>query len=103
MNESKAKTKIIVTHHVPSNLLTAKEFQGSSMTDAFTVDLTDYIKKCGAKYWIFGHSHRNINKKIGKTYCICNQVGYISADEQETFNNEISIDLNQKDSKCKVY
>ena len=81
MNESKAKTKIIVTHHVPSNLLTAKEFQGSSMTDAFTVDLTDYIKKCGAKYWIFGHSHRNINKIIGETACLCNQVGYVRSNE----------------------
>ena len=103
MNESKAKKKIIVTHHVPSRLLTAKEFQGTNVNDAFTIDLTDYIKKCGAKYWIYGHSHRNINKKIGKTMCLCNQVGYLSEEEQETFNNEVNIDLNQKDSKCKVY
>ena len=100
MNESKAKTKIIVTHHVPSDLLTAKEFQGSTINDAFTVDLTDYIKKCGAKFWIFGHSHRNINKKIGKTSCLCNQVGYVMSNEHKTFNNEININLNQKD-KCK--
>ena len=105
MNESKAKTKIIVTHHVPSSLLTAKEFQGSTINDAFTVDLTDYIKKCGAKYWIFGHSHRNINKKIGKTSCLCNQVGYVMSNEHKTFNNEININLNEKEegSKCKVY
>ncbi len=110
MNESKAKIKIIVTHHVPSDLLTAKEFQGSDINNAFTVDLTDYIKKCGAKFWIFGHSHRNINAKIGKTYCICNQVGYIADDEQETFNNEKSFDPNakkfdldgQKNCKCNV-
>ena len=95
INESKAKTKIIVTHHVPSALLVAKEFQGSDINDAFTVDLTDYIKNCGAKYWIFGHSHRNINKKIGETNCICNQVGYVNYDEHKTFNNEKNIDLNQ--------
>ena len=34
MNESKAKTKIIVTHHVPSDLLNAKEFQGSDINNA---------------------------------------------------------------------
>jgi 2',3'-cyclic-nucleotide 2'-phosphodiesterase (5'-nucleotidase family) len=95
MNESKAKTKIIVTHHVPSNLLTAKEFEGSDINEAFTVDLTDYIKKCGAKYWIFGHSHRNINKIIGETACLCNQVGYVMSNEHLTFVNSKSIDLNK--------
>ena len=103
MNESKAKIKIIVTHHVPSSLLTAKEFQGSDINDAFTVDLTNYIKKCGAKYWIFGHSHRNINKVIGKTSCVCNQVGYIMANEHETFDHGKNIDLNEKEKKCEIY
>ena len=100
MQESKAKTKIIVTHHVPSISLTAEEFRGSAMTDAFTVDLTDYIKKCGAKYWIFGHSHRNINKKIGSTSCLCDQVGYVSSGENETFSGDKCIEL--KDSKCNL-
>ena len=100
MQESKAKTKIIVTHHVPSISLTAEEFRGSAMTDAFTVDLTDYIKKCGAKYWIFGHSHRNINKKIGSTNCLCDQVGYVSSGENETFSGDKCIEL--KDSKCNL-
>ena len=100
MNESKAKTKIIVTHHVPSDLLNAEEFKGSSINSAFTVDLTDYIKTCGAKYWIFGHSHRNINKKIGQTYCLCNQVGYIMCGENQTFENDKFIDLNKENDCC---
>ena len=100
MNESKAKTKIIVTHHVPSDLLNAKEFEGSDINNAFTVDLTDYIKSCGAKYWIFGHSHRNINKKIGETYCLCNQLGYLESNENKTFNPEEYIDINE-DNKNK--
>ena len=93
MNDSKAKTKIIVTHHVPSDLLTAEEFKGSDINNAFTVDLTDYIKTCGAKYWIFGHSHRNIDKKIGETYCLSNQLGYLMSDENKTFNDEKHIDV----------
>ena len=93
MNESKAKTKIIVTHHVPSDLLNAKEFKGSHINNAFTVDLTDYIKTCGAKYWIFGHSHRNINKIIGDTSCLCNQVGYVMCDENKTFENDKCIEI----------
>ena len=93
MNESKAKTKIIVTHYVPSDLLNAEEFKDSTINNAFTVDLTDYIKKCGAKYWIFGHSHRNINKKIGETNCICNQFGYLLSGENECFIDDIFIEI----------
>ena len=94
LSESKAKTKIVVTYFVPSNLLIPKEFEGQDINEAFTVDLTEYIQKCGAKFWIFGKSHRNINKIIGKTSCICNQMGYISQDEHLTFDGSKSFDVN---------
>ena len=89
LNESKAKIKIIVTHHVPSDLLTAEE----------------YIKTCGAKYWIFGHSHRNVIKKIGGTNCICNQLGYVMGGENENdnFSSDKCIDLKNDDSKCDIF
>ena len=103
LNQSKAKTKIVVTHHVPSSLLNAKEFEGTDINEAFTVDLTDYIMKCGAKFWIFGHSHRNINNIIGKTSCLCNQLGYVMADENKTFNHEANIELDKKQCKWYIY
>ena len=84
-------------------MLTDKEFQGSDINQAFTVNLTNYIKKCGAKYWIYGHSHRNINKVIGKTSCLCNQMGYVMSNEHKTFNHEANIDLNKKNSKCNIF
>ena len=59
--------------------------------------------KCGAKFWIFGHSHRNINSVIGKTSCLCNQLGYVIADEHKTFNNEVNFELNKKQCKCNIY
>ena len=100
LKNSKAKYKIIVTHHVPSNLLNAKEFEGSDINDAFTVDLTDFIKKSGVDYWIFGHSHRNINKNIGKTKCLCNQIGYVMEEEHLTFDRSKYFEL--KDNKCNI-
>ena len=93
LKESKAKTKIVVTHHVPSDLLTAEEFKGDQVSDAFTVDLTEYIKNCGAQFWIFGHSHRNINQIIGNTSCLCNQVGYVMVGENITFENDKNIEI----------
>ena len=84
VKESNAKTKIVLTHHVPTQLCTAKEFQGSTINGAFTVELGDFIADSGVDYWIYGHSHRNIDAQIGKTNIISNQLGYISHGENKS-------------------
>lgn len=84
--QSDAKYKIVVTHHVPSYSLCAPEFEGSSLNGAFAVELEDFINDSGIEYWIYGHSHRNIDKVIGNTRCVTNQLGYVFAGEHKTFN-----------------
>lgn len=79
--KSKAKTKIVLTHHVPTQRCTAEEFRGSDINGAFTVELEDYIANSGIDYWIYGHSHRNIDARIGKTKITSNQLGYVSYGE----------------------
>ena len=81
VKESKAKTKIVLTHHVPTQQCTAKVFRGSSINGAFTVELGNYIVDADIDYWIYGHSHRNIDAQIGKTKILSNQLGYISHGE----------------------
>lgn len=84
--ESNARHKIVVTHHVPSFQLMSPEFSGSRINGAFTVELSDYIENSGIDYWIYGHSHRNIDKTIGTTRCVSNQFGYAFHDEHLTFD-----------------
>ena len=79
--ESRAATKIVLTHHVPTQLCTADEFRGSVINGAFTVELGDYIAASGIDYWIYGHSHRNIEAQIGGTRILSNQLGYVSHGE----------------------
>lgn len=79
--ESKAKTKIVLTHHVPTGLCTSPEFVGSRINGAFTVELGNYIADSGIDYWIYGHSHRNIKAQIGNTLILSNQLGYVSHGE----------------------
>ncbi len=81
VTESKAKIKIVLTHHVPTQLCTAAEFVGSTINGAFTVELGEYIADSGIDYWIYGHSHRNIKAQIGNTLILSNQLGYISHGE----------------------
>lgn len=41
------------------------------------VELEDYIKDSGIDYWIYGHSHYNVDVEIGNTKCVSNQLGYV--------------------------
>ena len=49
-------------------------------------EMYGFIETCGAEYWIYGHSHRNIDKRIGKTQCVSNQLGYVFSGEHKSFN-----------------
>ena len=79
--ESKAEKKIVLSHHVPTQLCSAAEFSGSPINGAFTVELGNYIADSGIDYWIYGHSHRNIDVLIGNTRILSNQLGYVSHGE----------------------
>ena len=90
---SNASKKIVITHHVPSYRMQSPKFADSKANGAFLVELEDYINESGIDYWIFGHSHYNVDNKIGKTRCTSNQLGYVFHGEHETFNPKKSIEL----------
>ncbi len=83
--KSDAPHKIVVTHHVPSYLMQCPRFKGSKANGAFIVELSDYIEQSGIDYWIYGHSHYNMDMQIGNTMCITNQLGYVSHNEHLAF------------------
>jgi len=85
VEHSQAKTILVASHHVPSFALMADEYKGSNVNEAFTVELGDYIAQSPVKYWIYGHSHRNIDRTIGNTKCVSNQLGYVFAGEHQSF------------------
>lgn len=91
--ECTAQTKIVVTHHVPSYLLSSPEFKGNALNGAFTVELGDFIASSDIDYWIYGHSHRNIDVKIGNTSCVSNQLGYTFHGEEKTFVADRILDI----------
>ena len=86
VTHSQAAHKIVVTHHVPSFRMLHPKFQGSKANGAFTVELEDYITDSGIDYWIYGHSHTNIDARIGNTPCLSNQLGYVFSNEHQDFS-----------------
>ena len=93
VEQSSAEKRVVITHHVPSFLLMADEFKGSLINGAFTSDLNSLIEKLPIDYWIYGHSHRNIDGEIGGTKIVSNQLGYVYADEIDTFKPDKYIEL----------
>jgi hypothetical protein len=63
----------------------AEEFKESKINGAFTSDLNDFMAQLPVEYWIYGHSHRNIDKRIGSTQFLSNQLGYVFANEHLSF------------------
>lgn len=93
--DSKAAHKIIVTHHCPTM---RKEFNGypdGVLNTAFQVDFDEFIKRCGADYWIYGHTHYagGSGIKIGETTLLCNQLGYVFYGEQRAFDGGAVIEI----------
>lgn len=69
------------------------KFADSKANGAFTIELEDYIMSSAINYWIYGHSHYNVDVVIGKTQCLSNQLGYVFHDEQNSFRRDAVITL----------
>ena len=95
VKRSQAKHIIVATHHVPSFELMSGEFKESALNGAFTVELGDFIAGSPIEYWIYGHSHRNIDKVIGNTQCLSNQLGYVFQNEHDSFSRNSYIEIAQ--------
>lgn len=93
VESSVAKHKVVVTHHVPSFALSSPDFERSDINGAFTVELGNYIANSDIEYWIYGHSHRNIDREIGATKCVSNQLGYIFQGENKSFRHDALIEI----------
>jgi len=91
----KDKRKVVVTHHLPSNQCNSIEFSGSKLNSAFCTELTDFVEKCSADYWIYGHSHRNLLEfEIGNTKMLTNQLAYVHLNEDKNYKSDAFFEIN---------
>ena len=69
------KRTIVVTHHAPSQRSEDPGYAGSPMSPAFASNLDSLIEGSGVPLWIHGHTHHNVDFKIGATRVLSNQRG----------------------------
>lgn len=97
-----AKT-VVVTHHVPTFMNYPEQYKGSLLNEGFAVELFDLIEKYQPDFWVYGHSHGNVEDfTIGKTIMITNQLGYVKHNEHSHFvnNKNIYISVDNHNNKA---
>lgn len=92
LNEN--KNNVVITHHLPSDLLTHNKYKTSQLlpyNQWFYCDLNDLIllNKNSIKCWIYGHTHTQSNVNLHGIPFLCNPIGY--PDENENINFDINI------------
>jgi predicted phosphodiesterase len=67
---------VVVTHHAPSGRSEAPYHANSPLCAAFASNLDSLVRKSRVPLWIHGHTHYNVDYKIGSTRVLTNQRGY---------------------------
>ncbi len=87
LQQNTTDKKIVVTHHAPTFMHYPEIYKGSTLNDAFAVELTELINTTQPNYWIYGHHHYNTpDFNIGNTQLLTNQLGYVKQNEHLLFN-----------------
>jgi predicted phosphohydrolase len=88
------KPTVVVTHHVPTLMNYPAVYKDSLLTDAFAVELFEFIDATNSACWIYGHHHVNTSGfKIGATDMLTNQLGYVHHHKHGLFRREATVDI----------
>lgn len=95
LKESKAETKIVVTHHCPLDDPGVQAYVGTMAYPAYAEDMTLLMKETTPDYWIHGHVHTHCTngKMVDVTTILSNTLGYVDDDENVGFNRKAAIEI----------
>ena len=83
---------IIVTHHGPHPVCQHTSFPLGPISSGFHSDLSHIIDRYSIDAWIYGHTHCNLDTRVGDTRIISNQAGYPNEDVQD-FRPDLLIEV----------
>ena len=90
LKESRAETKIVVTHHCPVTNAGIKSYVGAMAYPAYVEDMSSLIRETAPDYWIHGHVHtrstNGMNVKV--TTILSNTLGYVDDEENIGFDRK---------------
>jgi len=93
LEENLGEGDIVVTHHMPSDLVIHDLFKGSVINRFFVCDYTELIMDRKPALWLFGHTHMPTDIMIGETRTVCNPRSYPGEFEYTPFNPNLVIEV----------
>lgn len=76
LEETNARTTVVVTHHAPSARSIASEFQGDPLSACYASDLEHLMVETQPSLWVHGHVHHRVDYRVGETRVVANPRGY---------------------------
>ena len=84
-----SENTVVVTHHVPTFKNYPEKYKASSINQAFTVEMHDFINDSNIDIWVYGHHHINTDEfEINKTKLLTNQLGYVKFEDTSYINGK---------------
>lgn len=71
-----SRTTVVVTHHAPSRRSVSPDSLDDPISAAYASDLDDFVSERAPALWVHGHTHHNVDYRIGETRVLTNQRGY---------------------------
>lgn len=84
---------IVITHHLPSVLCVAREYEGSPYNRFFVAPIADELPK-QPKFWFFGHTHTAVDMMYDGCRFLCNPLGY--PHECKPFNERLIVTVGEE-------
>ncbi len=67
---------VVVTHHLPSRMSVAPQFEGDPLNVFFLCNVERLIEERRPALWVHGHTHESFRYTLGATTVLCNPLGY---------------------------
>lgn len=83
--------RLVITHHLPSELSSSPEFKGSKLNPAFYSHLDHMVEQ--VDFWFHGHTHDAKDYNIGETRVVCNPGGYTHEHMKNGFNPQLIVEI----------
>lgn len=93
LNKKEGIKTVVVTHHAPSILSLMSEHKEDLLSAAYASNLEEFIINHQPNLWVHGHTHHNIDYKIGDTRVVSNQRGYIPEEPNEAFQPAFIVEI----------
>jgi predicted phosphodiesterase len=84
---------VVITHHLPSHRCVAPRYVGNALNVFFLCDVEDLIEDRRPSLWFHGHTHEQVDVRVGETRVLCNPFGYVGYELNHRFDERLRVEL----------